>query len=99
MTKFKAPTEELELEIVEFCLNTLGLGMGQFWYDWFTSHNINNATLHINCCSLGMKDFLTKNISKLSFVGKIHEIREMDISNFIEPEEFPIKYTIHFKIK
>ena len=80
MTKFKAPTEELELEIVEFCINVLGLGMEHFWYDWFTSNNINNATLHINCCSLGMKDFLTKNISKLSFVGKIHEIREMDLT-------------------
>lgn len=97
MEKFKAPTENIELEIVEFCINILGLDISQFWYDWFTSASKTNATLHINCCSIGMKKFIRENISKLSFVNKIHEVKELNLENY-ETNDFPIKYTIHFKL-
>ena len=35
---FPAPTEELELKLVEFCLNELHIPFGEFWYMWFVAN-------------------------------------------------------------
>ena len=90
---FKAPTEDLEKQIVEFCMNELGFELGEFWYSWFTSRNTENASLHIDCNIKGLSEVISYKLAKQNFIDKIFKIQECPMHD----EEFEIKYHIHFK--
>lgn len=92
---FKAPTEELEQQIIEFCLNVLGFALGGFWYKWFTSNNPDNATVHICCCSSGYSEMIRKEFASLPFVESVYKVTECNTPH----EEEPYMYHVHFKLK
>lgn len=91
---FIAPTEDIELQIVEFCLNKLKLEFGEFWYNWFTSNNKSNATVHINCNKDNIRK-LREKFSMLPFVNCIFKVQK----NPMEASDFKTQYYIHFKVK
>ncbi len=94
---FPAPTEDIELEIVELCLQ-VGLPFGEFWYNWFDSSDKpkENHTLHINCKVPWVGQTLKKEILNLK-TFKIIKIHKYDLVILPEDQEFQFQYYFHFK--
>ncbi len=93
---FIAPTEELETEIIEFCLNKLNLTFGEFWYNWFSSSRVKtngNHTIHINTNEEIDITKLKSTFSNISFVKDIFKI----VRNNSIGDEYIYQYYIHFK--
>lgn len=98
-SKFIAPTEKIELELIEFCIEKLGLNFGEFWYQWFNSNNPNNITIHLDCNNNKLIDKIKKEMCNLSFFNSFHKIDLINMERFNNPEDFSFKYYIHFKKK
>ena len=96
---FSAPTDALELIIVEYCLDILKLQFGEFWYKWFPSHSHkenNNHSMHIECDVQWLRDTLVKTFPQVSFVNKVFKIQEIPLPEYCEHR---VQYYIHFKMK
>lgn len=93
------PTEQLELNVIEYCMNVLGLPFGEFWYEWFPSNKIDNYALHITCNVNGLRGKVKATINQIKGIEvvKIFEVMELDISRWVEPGEPTIKYRAHIK--
>lgn len=66
--EFTVPMQ-IELEIVEFCLNELKIPFGDFWYEWFNSNKEGNHSLKIYTC--GVVDISREQLFKLSFIKRL----------------------------
>jgi hypothetical protein len=44
---FVAPNQEIENEIINFCLNEFNIPFGDFWYNWHNSNKYGNHILDI----------------------------------------------------
>jgi len=95
---FKAPTEDIELELINFCVEQLELGFGDFWYQWFTSNNIDNASIHIDCNDDNLTEKIRKQFSSLSFFDFFHK-GGIKLISMPEYTEFRYKYHLHIKLK
>lgn len=72
---FPAPTEEIELKMVNYCMDTLHLPFGEFWYAWFPAHAKNrNQTVHIECNVDGLEEIIRQTFSNVVEVEKFHKI-------------------------
>ena len=101
--QFKAPNESVELAIVNFCIEKLGLEFGQFWYEWFKSRSERNQNLKIYCSVKGLRNKIREELSvydEFPAIEKIHELTEYDFteSDFWH-DDLKICYMIHFKTK
>lgn len=95
---FPAPTEELELKLVEYCMNVLNLEFGDFWYDWFPSRLIGNHNIQISSYSKVDEKILRETFLKYFDAVKIFSIQILDISNHVEIGEFTYLTIIHTKL-
>lgn len=86
---FIAPNQEIENEIVNFCLDELKIPFGDFWYNWFNSNKECNHTLHI--LSVNNVDVNRENLKKLSFVKRIFNLKVIDL-NLINHKVDDISY-------
>jgi hypothetical protein len=97
--QFPAPTEEIELNIVEYCLNVLGLQFGEYWYKWFNSNKSetnHNHTLQIECNVSNLSDKIRASLPTVLNIEKIHKIQEIPLPEWCD---FRYQYFIHFKSK
>lgn len=100
-TMFVAPTEGLEMELIDFCTEDIKLPFSDFWYDWFSSSRVKttgNHNIHINTnTKLDTKE-LKEKFLKVRFVESIFEVIEIDMHNIENFDvEFRYQYVIHFK--
>lgn len=90
---FLAPTEDIELEIVEYCINVLQLDFASFWYQWFDSSKTGNHTMHITC-NKDVLDGLIRTFQTMSFVKEVLSIKKLDVHAY---EDDIFLFYIHFK--
>lgn len=95
---FVAPTEELELKLVEYCLNVLNLEFGDFWYDWFPSKIKGNHNIQITSYGKVDEKVLRETFLKYFEGLKIFSIQILDISQHVEIGEFTCLTIIHTKL-
>ena len=91
---FKAPTEEVELSIINNCID-MDLELGEFWYKWFASNKKGNHTLLIECNESGLSDYIRriKEFDSIK-IDKFFSVQEIKLPEFCD---FQYQYRIHFK--
>jgi hypothetical protein len=90
-----ALTQEIENEIVNFCLNELQIPFGDFWYEWFNSNKKGNFTLHIK--SNGNISITKEKLFKLSFIKKIFKLSFFNKRSYgYFEDDLCYEYIIHF---
>ena len=98
MEKIKhiAPTEKIELAIVNYCVETLGLEFGEFWYKWFDSNKEDNHSLQIECDVAGLVEKIRKTLKQHDDINVVsfYELREIPLPDYCENR---YQYNIHFK--
>lgn len=97
-TNFIAPPE-IETEIIDYCVETLKLSIGEFWYKWFDSNKDGNHTIHIDTNNSSLQETITKTFSDLDFVDKIFKVQKCDYMPGEDIDDFKFQYYIHFKAK
>jgi len=101
--KFPAPSEELELKLVDFCLNKLNLKLGEFWYQWFQAASFDktgNSMIVIQTNHNHLLGTIKDKIGNAFDIEKIHSVKLLDISNWVMyNEDFKLNYRIHVKFK
>ena len=96
LSNFTAPPE-MEIKIIDFCVETLNLSIGDFWYKWFDSNKEGNHTIHIDTSNPSLEETLQKTFLKLDFVDSVFKIQKCDVIGDVD--EFLFQYFIHFKAK
>ena len=93
---FIAPTEAIELAIINYCVEELELPFGEFWYKWFDHNKENNHGIHIECNVVGLRNRIMNTLKKLDTVElvKFFEVREVPLPDYCE---YKYQYFIHFK--
>lgn len=94
---FTAPTEELELELIKFCIEVLNLNLGEFWYKWFPAKRVllnKNHTLHIECNQPNLIILIGDKFPEYFGFEKFYEIRMVTLPGYCD---FNFQYFIHFK--
>jgi len=90
-----APTQEIENEIVNFCLNELKIPFGDFWYEWFSSNKKDNFNLRIK--TVNKIDINREQLLRLTFIKTIFKITNLDLAEiFCMQDDIRYICNIHF---
>ena len=86
----------IETEIVEYCINELGLVFGDFWYEWFDSNKQGNHILLIKSKERIADGKVRETFPALSFVKEIIRVRPCPV---YFDEDFKFEQYIQFRTK
>jgi hypothetical protein len=104
---FPAPTQKLELKLVELAINEFNLNLDNFWYNWFPANIKNNHSLHLNSDVLIDSNLIREKFKLYFDVTKIFSIKIIDLHKLHQfyadeidevYEDFRFKHIIHFKL-